>query len=60
MSVLFCAAGILFMAEPGISMEIIGVCIGVAMILFGIVKLIGYFQRIYSDWRSSLIWNSGY
>ncbi len=45
MSVLFCAAGILFMAEPGISTEIIGVCIGVAMILFGIVKLIGYFSK---------------
>ena len=45
MSVLFCAAGILFMAEPRISTEIIGVCIGVAMILFGIVKLIGYFSK---------------
>ena len=45
MSILFCAAGILFMAEPGISTEIIGVCIGVAMILFGIVKLIGYFSK---------------
>ncbi len=45
MSVLFCVAGVLFMAEPGISTEIIGVCIGVAMILFGIVKLIGYFSK---------------
>ena len=45
MSVLFCAAGILFMAEPGMSTEIIGVCIGIAMILFGIVKLIGYFSK---------------
>ena len=45
MSVLFCAAGILFIAEPQMSTEIIGVCIGVAMILFGIVKLIGYFSK---------------
>ena len=45
MSVLFCAAGILFIAKPRMSTEIIGVCIGVAMILFGIVKLIGYFSK---------------
>ena len=35
MSVLFCAAGILFIAMPEISTEIIGVCIGIAMIIFG-------------------------
>ncbi len=45
MSVLLCAAGILFIAMPEISTEIIGVCIGIAMIIFGIVKLIGYFSK---------------
>ena len=45
LSVLFCAAGILFIAAPELSVSIIGVCIGVAMILFGIVKLIGYFSK---------------
>ena len=45
MSILFCAAGILFIAAPGISATIIGTCIGIAMILFGIVKLIGYFSK---------------
>ena len=45
MSVLFCAAGVLFIAMPEMSTEIIGVCIGIAMILFGIVKLIGYFSK---------------
>ena len=45
MSILFCAAGILFIALPEISTEIIGVCIGIAMISFGIVKLIGYFSK---------------
>ena len=45
MSVLFCVAGILFITMPEISTEIIGVCIGIAMILFGIVKLIGYFSK---------------
>lgn len=45
MSVLFCAAGVLFIAMPGISTEMISVCIGVAMVLFGIIKLIGYFSK---------------
>ena len=45
LSVLFCAAGILFIAAPKISVSIIGVCIGTAMILFGIVKLVGYFSK---------------
>ena len=45
LSVLFCAAGILFIAAPELSVSIIGVSIGVAMILFGIVKLIGYFSK---------------
>lgn len=44
-SVIFCAAGALFIARPEISTAIIGVCIGIAMILFGIVKLIGYFSK---------------
>ena len=45
LSVLFCVAGILFIAAPELSVSIIGVCIGVAMVLFGIVKLIGYFSK---------------
>ncbi len=45
MSALFCAAGVLLIAAPGLSLSVIGVCIGVAMILFGIVKLVGYFSK---------------
>ncbi len=45
LSALFCAAGILFIVSPELSVSIIGVCIGIAMILFGIVKLIGYFSK---------------
>ena len=45
LSALFCAAGILFIVAPELSVSIIGVCIGIAMILFGIVKLIGYFSK---------------
>ena len=45
MSVLFCLAGALFIAMPEISTKIIGICIGISMILFGIVRLIGYFSK---------------
>lgn len=44
-SAFLCAVGILFIALPEISAVIMGVCIGVALILFGIVKLIGYFSK---------------
>ena len=45
MSVLFCLAGVLFIAMPEISTKIIGICIGISMILFGTVRLIGYFSK---------------
>jgi len=44
-SVLFCMAGILFIAFPEISAKIVGIEIGIAAIVFGIVKLIGYFSK---------------
>ena len=44
-SVLFCIAGILLIALPEISTKIIGIEIGAAAIVFGIVKLIGYFSK---------------
>ena len=45
MSVVFCVVGILFIAKPDISITIIGISMGIAMIVFGIVKLVGYFSR---------------
>ena len=45
MSVMFCIAGALFIALPDISITIIGISMGIAMIVFGIVKLVGYFSR---------------
>ena len=44
-SVLFCIAGILFIALPEISTKIVGIEIGIAAIVFGIIKLIGYFSK---------------
>ena len=44
-SVLFCIAGILFIALPEISTKIVKIEIGIAAIVFGIVKLIGYFSK---------------
>lgn len=45
MSVLFCAAGILFMALPEISETAMGIGVGVVLILFGALKLVGYFSK---------------
>lgn len=45
MSAVFCAAGLLFIVKPGVSAAIIGILMGIAMIVFGTVKIIGYFSR---------------
>ena len=45
MSVVFCVVGILFIAMPARSAVGIGQALGVAMMLFGAVKLVGYFSR---------------
>ncbi len=45
MSILYCAAGVLFIALPQLSASLIGICIGIAMIAFGAVKLVGYFSK---------------
>ena len=45
MSLVFCAAGVALIAKPGLSAALIGRVLGAAMILFGAVKLVGYFSR---------------
>lgn len=45
MSLVFCGAGALFLAKPGLSVVVISRALGAAMILFGIVKLVGYCSK---------------
>ena len=45
MSLVFCAAGIACIANPGLSAAVIGRVLGAAMILFGAIKLVGYCSR---------------
>ncbi|MCH5272712.1 MAG: DUF308 domain-containing protein [Lachnospiraceae bacterium] len=45
MSVVFCITGALFIALPDISITMIGISMGIAMVVFGIVKLVGYFSK---------------
>ena len=45
MSAVLCSFGILLIAHPDFSIEIIGVAAGICMILFGVVKLVGYFSK---------------
>ncbi|MCM1188575.1 MAG: DUF308 domain-containing protein [bacterium] len=45
MSIVFCMAGVLFMVCPELSVKIIGRALGIAMIVFGCIKLVGYFSK---------------
>ncbi len=45
MSVLLCITGGLFIAVPDLSVSGIGVFVGSAMAVFGVIKLIGYFSK---------------
>ena len=45
MSAALCALGILLIVYPEISASVLGIICGVLMILFGVVRLTGYFSR---------------
>lgn len=45
MSVVFCAAGVLFIAWPQVQAKVIGVILGAAMIVFGCVRLVGWLSK---------------
>ena len=45
MSVLFCLAGIFFIMRPDVSASAIGIGAGTVLIIFGLVKLVGYFSK---------------
>ena len=45
MSLVFCGAGALFIARPELSAAAISRALGAAMILFGLIKLVGYFSK---------------
>ena len=44
-SVLLCALGILLIAVPEFSVSAVGVICGAILIVFGIVRLVGYFSK---------------
>lgn len=45
MSFVFCMAGILFISRPELSVRLLGRALGIAMIIFGCIRLVGYFSR---------------
>ena len=45
MSVLFCVLGVVLLFTPGVSALWIGRLLGIGRILFGAIKLVGYFSR---------------
>ena len=44
-SVLFCVLGVVLLFTPGVSALWIGRLLGIGLILFGAIKLVGYFSR---------------
>jgi len=45
MSLVFCGAGVLFIVKPELSAMVISRALGAAMIVFGLIKLVGYFSK---------------
>lgn len=45
MSIVFSVIGVLLIAMPDISAKVIGLFVGIAMIVFGAVRLVGYFSK---------------
>ena len=45
MSAVFCVLGVLFIVRPDRSLALMGKVLGIALIAFGIFKLVGYFSR---------------
>ena len=45
MSVLFCGLGVVLFVLPAVSVAWIGRLLGIGMMVFGVVKLVGYFSR---------------
>ena len=45
MSVVFCLAGLIFIIRPNISAAFLGYLLGISLIVFGAIKIIGYCSR---------------
>ena len=45
LSAIFCALGVLLMTDPGLSVALIGDIVGIVLVAFGIIKLVGYLSK---------------
>ena len=45
LSAIFCALGVLLMTDPGLSVALIGDIVGIVLVAFGIIKLVGYISK---------------
>ena len=45
MSVVFCAAGLMFIIRSDVSAAFLGYLLGVSMVVFGAIKIVGYFSK---------------
>lgn len=59
-SAILCALGILLIAKPDMSLSLIGIIVGIVLIVFGVIKLIGYFPRTCTGWPFNSTWPSAF
>ncbi len=45
MSAVFCLVGLIFMIRPDVSATFLGYLLGISMIVFGAIKIIGYYSK---------------
>ena len=45
LSVVFCTVGVLFIARSDIGTQVLSLALGIAMIVFGGIKIVGYFSK---------------
>ncbi len=45
MSTVFCLAGLIFIIHPDVSATFLGYLLGISMIVFGTIKIIGYYSK---------------
>ncbi|MCD8023107.1 MAG: DUF308 domain-containing protein [Lachnospiraceae bacterium] len=59
-ALVICAVGICLLINPECPLNILCTMLGIIFIADGIIKMIGYFPKIFIAWRFSMISRLGY
>lgn len=59
-SALMVLLGLALIIFPEISVSVLETVCGILFIVFGVIKLVGFFQKIFTAWPSNTTWCSAY